>query len=1343
MRTFGLLPLCAFIIPGALAQPTCGNVQLTLSPDYSFAIGSSSGGSTYMFSAGSQALAQGPMTQLALLHYDNSLTSTSGVAPAQSAGVSFAAGKFGQAVTLAANGTLAYPQGGNLSFQDGTIEMWVSPRYDGSNALYVTAPQVVFQYYWGANGNQLSLAVGNGSSGPYFFGGAAGLFAGSAAAAGISGISGWKAGEWHHLAFTYSVSQSRVRLYVDGQLAQEGDGAINFPSNPSADFTIAGDSFGHASNFAVDEVRITNNEMAAAEIAFDAARSTPFANDEVFLSLAGASPGQLNYSVASCGSTTYNFTGVPITNLSPASGLLPAGSTSVALTFGTLQATTCRYSIGNALDYASMLPLDNGPPTTAHNVSAAGLSTDPRAINQIYIRCASNPDYLQALTYRVIVSPNGPFPRIGNIWNGGVLLSTMPTQAAEVGLFLTNITASQAKSLRAAHPDVLILTSPQGQWGTIYAPINAVPDQYVMKDIHGNQIIPYPGTVLLNMTMPQTAEYVANMLAALLTQDPSFPFDGVFMDSVNLSISDVITLADGSQTQISSNDNGIADNSTTLSAAWRAGVLHEIDTFRRLVPHAYFSCHCDTDPDLIARVNGISMIYLPTDVREGRAPFSELWDTYNTWFGAVAPAIINVEGSMPNQLAYGYGDPNHNMPAAVFEFGRTFFPNMRFGLATTLMNDGFFFQNSGGEGPAENWWYDEYDFNLGYPVAPAAQLGMAPGNLILNGGFESPLTGAWLLNIVNDGQGAGTVSLDSTIAADGNSSAHIAVSSAATAPWHIQLEQDTIPLSQGVNYQVQFWARADAPRTITVQMQGGPPNTTFYGLNTPISIGTTWGLYSATFTSTSTATDGRLEFWVGDVVGNVWLDDVQLSAPAPLYRRDFTNGVVLLNGTSVPQAISSGPGLNRFSGIQAPRYQYIIDDADAGFSESGAWSIVQYDSGVQFEDQPPTNIQEVTGPYFHAWQLKVHELDGPAGTAQWNLNIPEDGQYTLQAWLPAAPNAGTWTKDAIYEVVSNGNVIFSASLDQTTASTGDGWHTIASGLNLTVAGAPFVRVHNGGSGSLIADAVYLTSAALYNDGSPAAQVTLAPFDGILLQRQTPVLQPASRVNSVVNAASYQPAIASGGFVSIVGTAFANSARSWTSSDFSGNNLPASLDGISATINGKQAFVEYISSTQINVIAPDDDTIGLVSVQVTTPNGPSYAGTVMKQKLAPAFFTYPSGTTSYVAAVHQDGTLVGPAGPSSRPAVPGEVIEIYGTGFGATNPASPTSQLISQPEPLSLPATVTIAGVNAQVQWAGIVSSGLYQFNVQIPNVAAGDRPVQTSIGGFQSVANAYIAVAQQ
>ena len=105
--------------------------------------------------------------------------------------------------------------------------------------------------------------------------------------------------------------------------------------------------------------------------------------------------------------------------------------------------------------------------------------------------------------------------------------------------------------------------------------------------------------------------------------------------------------------------------------------------------------------------------------------------------------------------------------------------------------------------------------------------------------------------------------------------------------------------------------------------------------------------------------------------------------------------------------------------------------------------------------------------------------------------------------------------------------------------------------------------------------------------------------------------------------------------------------------------------------------------------------------------------------------------------------MGPAGPSSRPAVPGEVIEIYGTGFGPTNPVTPTSQLVAQPAQLSVPAQVTLGGVNAQVQWAGIVSSGLYQLNVAIPNVAAGDLPVRTSVSGFQGAANAFIAVARQ
>src|SRR6185503_12010027 len=70
MRSLKLFALCVLILPGAIAQ-TC-SVQLQLTPDYSFAVGSSRGGSTYSLTLGGKTLTQGPLPQLALFHYDTS-----------------------------------------------------------------------------------------------------------------------------------------------------------------------------------------------------------------------------------------------------------------------------------------------------------------------------------------------------------------------------------------------------------------------------------------------------------------------------------------------------------------------------------------------------------------------------------------------------------------------------------------------------------------------------------------------------------------------------------------------------------------------------------------------------------------------------------------------------------------------------------------------------------------------------------------------------------------------------------------------------------------------------------------------------------------------------------------------------------------------------------------------------------------------------------------------------------------------------------------------------------------------------------------------------------------------
>ena len=236
-------------------------------------------------------------------------------------------------------------------------------------------------------------------------------------------------------------------------------------------------------------------------------------------------------------------------------------------------------------------------------------------------------------------------------------------------------------------------------------------------------------------------------------------------------------------------------------------------------------------------------------------------------------------------------------------------------------------------------------------------------------------------------------------------------------------------------------------------------------------------------------------------------------------------------------------------------------------------------------------------------------------------------------------------------------------------------------------------------------------------------------------------QPVVNVASVTNGASFQPSFASATWVSIFGTGLSESSRGWQASDFVNGLLPTSLDGVSVTIDGLPAYVQYISPTQINVLAPDDATVGTMQVQVSTAQGKSNSFPVQKQQFGPAFFTVGG---NFVAALHADYTIVGKAGlipgVATQPAQPGEVILLYATGFGPTDPPLPAAQLVAAPAALANPVQIAIGGVAAPVAYAGLVGAGLYQFNVTVPNVASGDAAVLAQIGGLQTQTGVLITI---
>jgi uncharacterized protein (TIGR03437 family) len=133
-------------------------------------------------------------------------------------------------------------------------------------------------------------------------------------------------------------------------------------------------------------------------------------------------------------------------------------------------------------------------------------------------------------------------------------------------------------------------------------------------------------------------------------------------------------------------------------------------------------------------------------------------------------------------------------------------------------------------------------------------------------------------------------------------------------------------------------------------------------------------------------------------------------------------------------------------------------------------------------------------------------------------------------------------------------------------------------------------------------------------------------------------------------------------------------------------------------------------------------------------------------LAPASFRI--GGTQHVAALFSDNaTFVLPpgaiSGVSSRRARPGETITLYGVGFGPVTPNIQPGQITQQLNALAAPYVVRFGGTEGTVTYAGLAPNfvGLYQFNVVVPAIAAGDSvPLTFSLGGVSSTQSLSIAV---
>jgi uncharacterized protein (TIGR03437 family) len=196
-----------------------------------------------------------------------------------------------------------------------------------------------------------------------------------------------------------------------------------------------------------------------------------------------------------------------------------------------------------------------------------------------------------------------------------------------------------------------------------------------------------------------------------------------------------------------------------------------------------------------------------------------------------------------------------------------------------------------------------------------------------------------------------------------------------------------------------------------------------------------------------------------------------------------------------------------------------------------------------------------------------------------------------------------------------------------------------------------------------------------------------------------------------------------------------------------------LDGVSVSIGGQAAFIDYISPTQVNAQLPSNiSSGGTLQLTVTNANGTSTAVNVNVNPtepglLAPASFKI--GSNQYVVAQHSDGTYVLPvgaiAGVSSSPAKPGETIVIYGVGFGSVTPNIPAGEIATETNRLSASLQILFEKTPAKLPYYGLAPNfvGLYQFDVTVPAVPDSDLvPFTFNLGGVAGTQTLFTTVHQ-
>ncbi len=336
--------------------------------------------------------------------------------------------------------------------------------------------------------------------------------------------------------------------------------------------------------------------------------------------------------------------------------------------------------------------------------------------------------------YAFAAERRGPaFPRIANCYGIQVTPWSDEADLAEAakwdlmigGLWCNWADPEQARLLKEKmtrlhelNPDLIILdfscsapyafpedtTFPQSGW---------------LKQPDGRFLDGWPGTRMINLTRPEVLDWIVAQCARSVRERG---YDGVFIDCMGPSFDTwACNIETGEAYEVDANEDGVADERGWLDEAWREAKRQVADRVRaELGPDMPFMDN-QGGRDTYGALNGILLEDYLDYVLDGNWGWEGVLEDYLYWTNTphqpTMTAFVSSSAIEPPFDAWkSLDEAGRN---ALLERGRVLLPRMRFGLATTLMGDGYFGYDMHTRWRGQRWWYPEYDAPLGWPKGPA------------------------------------------------------------------------------------------------------------------------------------------------------------------------------------------------------------------------------------------------------------------------------------------------------------------------------------------------------------------------------------------------------------------------------------------------------------------------------------------------------------------------------------------------------------------------------------------------------------------------------------------------